>query len=138
MPDDPNGVGATGVIENGSYSLSTGGDNDGARAGKYKVTIAWKEDTSAKARAAFEKAQATSSKQAGTVESPGYIPKQFVAKAAAEAKSLIPAGYGDTTTTTLKAEVLEKSNSIDFKLSDAEAPPEPHKATTKGGGHGRR
>jgi hypothetical protein len=137
VPEEGKGVGATGVIENGSYTLSTGGNNDGARAGKYKVTIASKEDTSAKAKAAFEKAQAAASRQAGSAESPGYIPKQFVAKAAAEAKSLIPAGYGDITTTTLTAEVKEQSNSLDFKLSDAEAPPEPHKTSTKRGGRGR-
>jgi hypothetical protein len=136
VPDDPKGVGATGVIESGSYTLSTGGNNDGARAGKYKVTITAKEDSSAKAKAAFEKAQVALSKQAGT-ESPGYIPKQFVAKAAAEAKSLIPTGYGDTTTTTLTAEVKEQSNSLDFKLSDAEAPPEPSKISAKGGGRRR-
>ncbi len=46
-------------------------------------------------------------------------------KAEAEAKSLIPAGYGDVRTTTLTAEVKEQSNTIDFKLSDADAPPEP-------------
>ena len=54
-------------------------------------------------------------------------------KAGAEAKSLIPAGYGDVRTTTLTAEVMEQSNTIDFKLSDADAPPEP-KAPAKGRG----
>jgi hypothetical protein len=136
VPDDPKGVGATGIIENGAYTLSTGGNNDGARAGKYKVTISAKEDSSAKAKAAFEKAQAALPKQVGT-ENLGYVPRQFAAKAAAEAKSLIPAGYGDITTTNLTAEVKEKSNSIDFKLSDAEAPQAPPKTTAKGGGRGR-
>ncbi len=58
VPDDPKGVGATGAIENGSYTMSTGGNSDGARAGKYKVTITAKEDSSAKAKADFEKARA--------------------------------------------------------------------------------
>ena len=55
VPDDPKSVGASGVIENGSYTLSTAGEKDGARAGKYKVTISSKEDASAKAKADFEK-----------------------------------------------------------------------------------
>jgi len=126
VPEDPKGVGATGIIENGSYALSTGGGDDGARAGKYKVTITAKEDATAKAQADFNKA---SKGAAG----PGHIPGQFMAKAEAQAKSLIPAGYGDVRATTLTAEVMEKSNTLDFKLSDAEAPPEPP-AAVKGSG----
>jgi hypothetical protein len=125
IPADPKGVGATGVIENGSYALSTGGGNDGARAGKYKVTITAKEDSAAKAKADFSKA----SKRAD----PDYVPGQFLARAEAQAKSLIPAGYGDVRTTPLMVEVKEQSSTIDFKLSDADAPPEP-KAAAKGGG----
>jgi hypothetical protein len=127
IPDDPKGVGASGVIEKGSYTLSTGGEKDGARPGKYKVTITAKEDATAKAKADFEKEAKGSD--------PGRIPGQFIAKAQAKAKSLIPTGYGDTRTTTLTAEVKEQSNSIDFKLSDADAPPEPKAAAT---GKGRR
>jgi len=125
FPDDPKGVGAAGDIENGSYRLSTGGGGDGARAGKYKVTITSKEDTSAKAQADFAKV----SKR----DEPGVVPRQFTANAEAHAKSLIPAGYGSVLTTTLTAEVKEQSNTIDFKLSDAEAPPEP-KASEKSRG----
>jgi hypothetical protein len=125
VPDDPKDVGANGAIENGSYTLSTGGNNDGARAGKYKVTISAKEDATAKAKADFAK------------ESKGadldFVPRQFMANAAAAAKSLIPAGYGDTRTTTLTAEVKEQSNTIPFELSDANAPPEPP-APAKGKG----
>ena len=47
--------GATGTITNGSYTLSTGGNEDGAQAGKYKVTIKSKEDFATKAQAAFQK-----------------------------------------------------------------------------------
>ena len=47
--------GATGIITNGSYTLSTGGNDDGAQAGKYKVTITAKEDYLAKAQADFQK-----------------------------------------------------------------------------------
>jgi hypothetical protein len=128
IPEDPKGVGASGIIENGSYTLSTGGGNDGARAGKYKVTIFAREDATAKAKADFAKA-------AKGVD-PGYLPGQFLARAEAQAKSLIPTGYGDVRTTNLTAEVKEQSNTINFPLSDAEAPPEPKEVTKKGGRRG--
>jgi hypothetical protein len=130
FPDDPRAMGAAGVIENGSYALSMAGGNDGARAGKYKVTVTAKEDSTAKAKAEFAKA----SKGADT----DYVPRQFSANAQAKAKSLIPAGYSDVKTTTLTAEVFEKSNTLDFKLSDAEAPAAPSAAAAKGGRAARR
>ena len=68
-------------------------------------------------------------------QSPKLLPN-FVGKAAAAAKSLVPAGYGDARTTTLKAEVEAKSNTIDFDLSDADAPPEPPKTPAKGNASG--
>src|ERR1700730_13126148 len=46
--------GATGIITDGSYTLSTGGNDDGAQAGKYKVTIKAKEEFLAKAQADFQ------------------------------------------------------------------------------------
>jgi major membrane immunogen (membrane-anchored lipoprotein) len=121
--------GATGAITNGSYTLSMGGEGDGAQAGKYKVTIVAKEDYMAKAEADF--------KNVTGGQSPKLLPN-FVAKAAAAAKSLIPAGYGDARTTTLKAEVEAKSNTFNFDLSDAEAPPEPPKTPAKGNASGRK
>jgi hypothetical protein len=125
--DLKNNIGATGRITNGSYTLSTGGGDDGAQVGKYKVTITAKEDYLEKARADFLK---ESKKQSEST----YIPPQYVAKAEAAAKSLIPPGYGDPRTTNLTAEVKAEKNSIDFKLSDAEAPAEPPSATKGGGG----
>lgn len=135
VPEDSKGVGASGAIENGAYTLSTGGNDDGARAGKYKVVITAREDTSAKAKADFEKARAARKDVSGT-EQLAIVPKQFAAKAAAQAKSLIPPGYGDSRTTTLMAEVKEQSNTIPFKISDADAPPEPKAATTRRGRKG--
>ena len=126
FPDNPTGVGAAGDIEKGSYQLSMVGGGDGARPGKYKVVVTAKEDVTAKAKADFAKV----SKNTET----DRIPGQFMANAEAHAKSLIPTGYGSVTTTSLTAEVKEQSNTIDFKLSDAEAPPEP-KAEPKGRGH---
>jgi hypothetical protein len=125
-----NNLGASGQITNGSYTLSTGGNDDGAQAGKYKVTITAKEVFYSKAQAAFQK-------ESGR-QDPGFVPQQFLHKAEAEAKSLIPAGYGDTRTTILTAEVEKRSNTINFKLSDADAPPAPSKTPTKGSGRKRQ
>ena len=119
-------IGASGEIKNGSYKLSTGGGEDGAQAGKYKVTITAKEDFRAKALADFRK-------ETGPGEST-YIPPQYVSKAEAAAKSLIPTGYGNPSTTNLTAEVKPQSNTIDFPLSDKDAPPAPA-APAKGAGH---
>jgi major membrane immunogen (membrane-anchored lipoprotein) len=127
--DLKNNIGATGSIKNGSYTLSTGGKDDGAQVGKYKVTITSKEDFYAKAKADF-------AKESGR-QDPGFIPQQFLRKAEAETKSLIPAGYGDPRTTNLTAEVKAQSNPIDFKLSDADAPPAPPKAPISKGRGGR-
>jgi hypothetical protein len=136
--DDPKGVGAMGIIENGSYALSTVGVRDGARAGKYKVGVIAKEDPEAQARAAFEKAKAKSKISMANVPEGVNIPAEFRSQAHREAKSLIPVGYGDHRTTTLKADVKEGPNTLDFALSDADAPPEPPKATGKGKGRGRK
>ncbi len=124
VPAEGKGVGASGTIENGSYSLSTGGNNDGAQVGKYKVTITAKEDSREKAKADFAKANAKGI-------DPGYLPGRFVAAAEAKAKSLIPVGYGDVNSTNLTAEVKAESNSIDFPISDKDAPPPPAKPQNK-------
>jgi major membrane immunogen (membrane-anchored lipoprotein) len=136
VSDDPKGVGATGAIVDGSYKMATGGEDDGARAGKYKVTITAKEDTTAKAKADFEKARSSLKNAAGT-EGIGVIPREFVRKAEMEAKSLIPPGYGDVRSTNLTADVKEAATTIDFKLSDADAPPAPAATTTTKGRPGR-
>jgi hypothetical protein len=134
IPDDPaKGVGASGSIEEGSYTLSTGGGGDGAQAGKYKVTIYAREDATEKAKADF--AKITKGKETGSM--PGRFLAQAGAQAEAHAKSLIPTGYGDARTTNLTAEVKEQSNTINFTLSDADAPPEPKDLTKAGGRRGR-
>ena len=122
-------LGASGQITNGSYTLSTGGNDDRAQVGKYKVTVTAKEDFVAKAKADFQR----ETKQ----QESNYIPPQYIAKAEAAAKSLVPKGYGDVRTTTLKAEVKAESNKLHFTLSDKDAPPEPPEPS-KGRGGGRR
>ena len=113
------GAGATGIIEDGAYALSTGGDRDGALPGKYKVTISAKEDSEATAKEAYAK----------QIKKPiaeiSKVPRDFLANAANHAKNLVPAGYGDVRTTLFTAEVKETSNTFPFALSDADKPPEP-------------
>ena len=125
------GAGATGIIEDGSYTLSTGGDQDGALPGKYKVMISSKEDSAELARAEFAKVSKRKVSEITTV------PRDFLANAAGAARSLIPLGYGDVRTTTLTAEVKAGSNTVPFALTDAAAPPEPPK-TIPARGRGRR
>lgn len=130
IPADGKGVGATGTIDNGAYTLSTGGTDDGAQAGKYKVTITSKEDSAEKAKADFAKANAKGI-------DPGFVPGRFIAAAQAKAKSLIPVGYGDVTSTNLTAEVKEQTNTINFDLSDKDAPAPPKPQGRTSGREGR-
>ncbi|RUL83321.1 hypothetical protein [Tautonia sociabilis] len=104
VPDDPNtGRAATGTIENGRYRLSTAGKNDGALPGSYKIRIVAKEiDTS----------QVLANAGGGAGRQDDII------AANQSAKLLIPAKYELETTSGLTATVEEKSNTIDFALTD--------------------
>lgn len=102
---DPKGInnGATGSIVNGSYTLSTRGENDGAFPGEYIVTVTSLDVDTTKAMA-----------NAGG----GVARQDDIAKANRMAKSLIPKKYSETSTSGLKATVKESSNTIDFELAD--------------------
>jgi hypothetical protein len=115
---------ADGEIKDGLYTLSTVGNGDGAQPGKYKVTVTSRDES-----------HIPRFREDGTP-----IPRSSeIAKMEMEAKSLIPAGYSDLSTTTLAAEVkAQSSNSIDFKLSDADAPPDRKNESAKGGRRNRR
>ena len=101
---------------NGSYTLSTGGNSDGAAVGKYKVTIVVQGGVRREGPGRL-------SEESGK-DNP-KLPPHFTAKAQAQAKSLIPLGYGDVRTTTLTADVKAESNKINFELDDKNAPPDP-------------
>ena len=96
---------AAGDIQNGSYSLTTAVDGDGALPGEYFVTIASKlvDDS---------KVKETIAKHGGGGR------QQDVAKAAASAKNLIPGKYQLPETSKLKVTVKESSNKLDFPLMD--------------------
>ena len=94
--------GATGVVKDGSYSLSTIGGDDGAFPGKYEVSIS--------ARAPdMSKAEDNRQKTGGSAR------QDDVAAAYKNAKSTIPRKYEAPI---LSATVEAKSNTINFDLKD--------------------
>jgi hypothetical protein len=108
MPvDNTKGRAATGNIENGSYSLTTAAEGDGALPGQYNVTVNSLEVSD------------NAELKAMTGGGGGQFPhtKEF-AKARDAAKHLIPMKYSSLTSSDLKAEVKQESNKIDFDLKD--------------------
>jgi len=96
--------GATGVVEDGYYSLSTQGENDGAFPGEYLVSIAARapDMTQAKENAA---------------KIGGLMRQEDVARAYAKAKSSIPRKY-ESPDAGLRAKVEAGRNTFDFDLVD--------------------
>lgn len=112
-PENPADRAASGLIENGGYTLTTQSKGDGALPGKYKVTITSKQVDVEEARAEFR----AKVKKGKDIKS-SLIPKEFMIKAAKKAKSNIPAKYGTPETSKLAAEVKEQSNNLSFELTD--------------------
>lgn len=99
------GRAASGAINSeGWYKLSTAGGEDGAYAGDYKIRIMALESDNTQVLANAPKG--------------GAGKQDDVLKATAAAKKLIPAKYEYEETSELKAKVEEKSNTIDFPLTD--------------------
>jgi hypothetical protein len=97
--------GATGVIKDGSYTLSTQGDDDGAFPGDYLVAITARKPDMGEAQANADKIG-------------GLYRQEDVAKAYKKAPSEIPTKYESPESGGLKAKVEAKSNTIDFELVD--------------------
>jgi hypothetical protein len=95
--------GATGVVKDGYYTLSTQGGDDGAFPGEYQVSISARMPDMSKAKANQEKTG-------------GSYRQDDVAKAYASAKSAIPRKYESPDL--LKATVKAESNKFDFELKD--------------------
>ncbi len=106
IPVDPKeGRAANGYIEKGRYTLTTSSANDGALPGKYKVTI--------------QARDVDTTQVLETVKKEGGGGRQGdIAKAAAQAKNLVPSKYMLADTTTLEATVEATSNTINFPLKD--------------------
>jgi hypothetical protein len=96
--------GATGVVKDGYYTLSTLGGDDGAFPGDYKVAISGRTPDMSQAKANQEKTG-------------GSYRQDDVAKAYKNAKSSIPRKY-ESPEAGLKAKVEARSNTIDFPLAD--------------------
>ncbi len=102
--DAAKGRAASGTIENGSYSLTTATNGDGALPGDYKVTVT-----------------STDLNVADVAKKTGGLLHQGEAehkKAIKEAKSSIPTRYNLPDTSKLTAKVEARSNTIDFPLKD--------------------
>ncbi|MDR3619879.1 MAG: hypothetical protein P4L85_11065 [Paludisphaera borealis] len=96
--------GATGVVKDGFYSLSTIGNDDGAFAGDYLVTITARNP---------DMTQAKENAKGG-----GSFRQDDVAKAFKKAEGTIPMKYESPESGKLKAKVEAKSQTINFDLTD--------------------
>ena len=111
VPDVSGAHAASGTIVNGSYTLSTLGDRDGALPGKYKVTIFSKDIDETKATDLFK------SKVEAKGKGIAVVPREFRAKLDKATKSNIPTKYNSPETSGLTAEV-KGSATINFELTD--------------------
>lgn len=103
-PPLPKGHVANGFVENGTYTMTTAVQGDGALPGEYKVMIV----------ATDLDVTGLAQKQGGLLHQ-GDVAHQKAVKAA---KSLVPAKYSRADTSGLKATVEAKSNTFDFDLTD--------------------
>jgi hypothetical protein len=103
-PVEPDGRVAAAKIADGHYSLTTLQPGDGAKPGKYRVTVVSKDlDEALASNPQVQKAE-DPQKQAHALNK--------------VAKSLVPVKYQLADTSGLTAEVKTSSNRIDFELTD--------------------
>ncbi len=115
ISEKPDGRGASGVIEDGKYQMTTQSANDGAFEGSYLVTINDIVIDNAAAEAETKKLAAKKNVQ---MAPGGMIDQVHQAKALRNAANSVPAKYSLASTSGLKAEVKASSNKIDFELTD--------------------
>jgi hypothetical protein len=118
-PVDAKGRGAGGSIAEGRYSLTTQDQDDGALPGKYRVSILAREagDVS-KVDLKIKKTREGRTTEDEKKAMAAVFPQKAAARAAAAAKSLIPARYGSPETSGLTYEVKDASSKADFPLTD--------------------
>ena len=104
QPEDPDGRVASGMIVDGSYTLTTVDRDDGALPGHYLVSIAANQVDLSEAKA--------------VAEASGGAAMREDLVAAAPRTSLIPSKYSLPATSGLDATVEERGNTIDFALDD--------------------
>lgn len=114
VPEAVGGRGAVGEIKNGAYTLTTQTPGDGAFPGKYSVTVVALAIDTSQAEAETKKLAAKSK-----VEYDGpMLDQAALGKALKNAKSNVPAKYGQIDTSGFKAEVKTESNKFNFELKD--------------------
>jgi hypothetical protein len=113
-PEEKEGRGATGQIENGSYSLTTQTPGDGAFPGKYIVTVDTREvDEAAAKQATKEIVEKTKTKVEVLV-----VPQDVQAKLLKQTKSSTPVKYLSPQSSDKKVTVEARSQTIDIELTD--------------------
>jgi hypothetical protein len=115
VSDKPDGRGATGVIEDGKYQLTTQDPKDGAFPGTYLVTI---NDIVIDNDSAAAETKKLAAKNKVQMSPNGMIDQVHQAKALRKAANNVPAKYALASTSGLKAEVKASSNKFDFELTD--------------------
>jgi hypothetical protein len=115
LPQDSKGRGASGTIQNGSYSLTTQTPDDGAIPGSYRVTVRAVEGTEASKKVLTRTPGAPAS-----YDQPYFGPPSGpqIAKANKLARRLVPDKFNNPDLSGLTAEVKPEPNQIDFKLAD--------------------
>jgi hypothetical protein len=113
VPDEKDGRGASGQIENGTYALTTQTPGDGAFPGKYTVTVDTKSVDQAAQTAATEKFA-----QQKKIEGLKEVPQEVQAKLYAKAQSNTPLKYMAPQSSDLKATVEAHAMNLDFDLKD--------------------
>jgi hypothetical protein len=117
-PENKTGRAAYSEIEEGKYTLSTQGNNDGALPGSYRVAVTAREVDISKAQVSVAEAKPRSRAEMEKVMKHAYDRQLYVAKATQAAKDLVPKKYATPESSDLKAEVKEQTNTIDFDLTD--------------------
>ena len=112
IPTDPDGHGATGLITDGQYSLSTLNPGDGALPGTYKVTVDDRQVNDQQVKADLD----ALSKQRGINYS--RPPEEMLLKATKAAKGALPGKYQIPSTSGLEKQVKAESNTFNFELTD--------------------
>jgi hypothetical protein len=107
--------GASGEVENGSFSLTTLTPGDGALPGDYKVTVEARDVD--KAAVDAETSKVVAAKNKGNMKIMMPIP-ELQAKGVKTAKSSIPTKYESAGTSDLDATVKPESNKFTFELKD--------------------
>jgi hypothetical protein len=100
---------ATGTIQDGYYTLSTIGGDDGALPGSYRVTVAAYSAVPPKLQSIV---------QGGAARPFDVMSKVAMMKAARQAKSVIPSRYMSPRRSPLTREIKAQTNRFDFELED--------------------